>query len=114
MAWPDLARRAEEEQDRGVASGGEEQWADCNEEGSSSPSSPGPALANGWGAAAAPTPAAAVAQARPLALADFERVLESFRPSGVHAQEYRQQQASNGQVRATLVVSVSAFARGGP
>jgi hypothetical protein len=37
---------------------------------------------------------------RPLSYSDFERVLEGFRPSGVHAHEYRQQQASNGQVRA--------------
>ncbi len=75
----------------------EERYVDCDEESpSGSPSAA--SIANGWGGGAA----AAVAHARPLALRDFERVLESFRPSGVHAQEYRQQQASNGQVRNVL------------
>lgn len=30
---------------------------------------------------------------------DFRKTLETFRPSGQHAQEYRQEQANNGQVR---------------
>ena len=36
---------------------------------------------------------------RQVSLEDFRKVLETFRPSGDHAQEYREEQANAGQVR---------------
>ena len=37
---------------------------------------------------------------RQVSLEDFRKVLETFRPSGDHAQEYREEQANAGQARA--------------
>lgn len=36
---------------------------------------------------------------RTVGMDDFRKVLETFRPSGQHSQEYREEQANNGQVR---------------
>ena len=36
---------------------------------------------------------------RQLGMEDFRKVLETFRPSGQHSQEYREEQANSGQVR---------------
>ncbi len=36
---------------------------------------------------------------RTVGMEDFRKVLETFRPSGQHSQEYREEQANNGQVR---------------
>ena len=35
---------------------------------------------------------------RPVMMQDFRKTLETFRPSGQHSQEYRQEQANTGQV----------------
>ena len=35
---------------------------------------------------------------RQVSVADFRKVLETFRPSGQHSQEYREEQANSGQV----------------
>ncbi len=35
---------------------------------------------------------------RQVSMDDFRKVLETFRPSGQHSQEYRQEQADSGQV----------------
>ena len=42
---------------------------------------------------------------RQVSMADFRKVLETFRPSGQHSQEYREEQANSGQVRGHKVGS---------
>ena len=39
------------------------------------------------------------AASRQVDMGDFRKVLETFRPSGQHSQEYRQEQANTGQAR---------------
>ena len=45
-----------------------------------------------------------VPQPRKLRFTDFERALETYRPSSVHANEYKQQQAHAGQVSHDLIL----------
>jgi hypothetical protein len=40
-------------------------------------------------------------------MSDFRKVLETFRPSGQHSQEYRQEQANTGQASVEVPCSLS-------